>query len=433
MSTPITPAICVESLTRRFRRTAARRKAWQILFRGERRQDAPPSAQEGRTIAPSAQGCGQNGHALGPEEFWALAGIDLEVRSGELFGLLGPNGAGKTTLIKILATLLAPTSGRAWVAGYDVVSDPYSVRRHINMVSGGETSGYGILTVEENLWLFSQLYGIPTAVARPRIRRLLQVVQLEDKAKSKMNSLSTGQRQKLNFCRGFLSDPDVLFLDEPTLGLDITAARSIRAFVREWMQERPGRTVLLTTHYLAEAEELCDRIAIIDHGRILACGSPADLKSRLELGVELILQVLTPDRSPKSGVRGEQIQEMLQAAGRAVPGLRQLNVTLPDAAAGLSEGGRPVSVAGDDRGPTPGTREKGATVRMLPLSPAGAPIQIQAWLQSEPAAGEFLRQLALAGITLVGIEKREPTLEDVFLHWVGTEPPPAPAETAAGR
>jgi ABC-2 type transport system ATP-binding protein len=184
----------------------------------------------------------------GATEFVAVDGVSLEIPSGELFGLLGSNGAGKTTLIKILTTLLAPSSGRAWVDGLDVVADADALRPRINMVSGGETSGYGILTVRENLWLFSQLYGVPRKEARTRIDRMLSAVGLADKANTRISHLSTGLRQKMNFCRGFITHPRVLFLDEPTLGLDVTAARTVRDFIREWMAEVPGRTMLLTTH-----------------------------------------------------------------------------------------------------------------------------------------------------------------------------------------
>src|SRR5438874_5282011 len=150
-------------------------------------------------------------------EFVALDNVTLEVHRGELFGLLGSNGAGKSTLIKILTTLLAPTTGSAWVDGLDVVGQAQAVRGRINMVSGGETSGYGVLTVRENLWLFSQLYGVPQKLAEHRIDMLLGALDLADRADTRISQLSTGLRQKMNFCRGFVSDPDVLFLDEPTL------------------------------------------------------------------------------------------------------------------------------------------------------------------------------------------------------------------------
>ncbi len=211
---------------------------------------------------------------------WALAGVDLAVYPGEVFGVLGPNGAGKTTLIKILSTLLLPTAGRAEVAGYDVVREAFAVRRIINMVSGGEYSGYGILSVRENLWMFSQLYGLTYSEARRRIDRLLAVVDLTSEQHKKVNKLSTGMRQKMNFARGFINYPRVLFLDEPTLGLDVTVSRRLRAFVREWVAEDTTRTVLLTTHYMQEADELCDRVAIIDRGHVLVCDRPAALKEK---------------------------------------------------------------------------------------------------------------------------------------------------------
>ncbi|HUR55715.1 MAG TPA: ABC transporter ATP-binding protein, partial [Gemmataceae bacterium] len=220
--------------------------------------------------------------ADGPPEFTALDGVNLEVRPGELFGLLGPNGAGKTTLIKILTTLLAPSAGTARVDGFDVVAEADEVRPRINMVSGGESSGYGILNVRENLWLFARIYGVPTAVAEERIQKMLGVVGLSDKATARISHLSTGQRQKMNFCRGFITNPKILFLDEPTLGLDVTSARAIRVFLKEWMKEDPARTLLLTTHYMAEADDLCDRLAIIDRGKVLACDTPANLKRKVQ-------------------------------------------------------------------------------------------------------------------------------------------------------
>lgn len=212
----------------------------------------------------------------------ALEGIDLEVRPGELFGLLGPNGAGKTTLIKILCTLLLPTSGRALVAGLDVATEPHRVRERINMVSGGEHSGYGILTVREHLWLFSQLYGVPTKTARRRTDELLETLGLQAEANQKIATLSTGMRQKMNLIRGFVCDPRILFLDEPTLGLDVQVAREVRTVIRTWLAKSPEKTVLLTTHYMAEAEILCDRVAIISRGQVLACDTPENLKQRLD-------------------------------------------------------------------------------------------------------------------------------------------------------
>ncbi len=238
-------------------------------------------------------------------ELVALKDVNIEVKRGELFGLLGPNGAGKTTLIKILTTLLSPTSGEAFVAGFDVAKSPQKVRPRINMVSGGESSGYGLLTVRENLWMFAQFYGIPSKIANERIEKLLKVVNLDDRINTKSSDLSTGLRQKMNIVRGFLTDPDVLFLDEPTLGLDVEASRDVRKFVRSWVDEGQNRTILLTTHYMVEAEELCDRVAIINEGRLLACDTPEHLKRNLQS--EAIFRV---EVSPLNGLKMESFETL---------------------------------------------------------------------------------------------------------------------------
>src|SRR3954453_2537387 len=217
-----------------------------------------------------------------PTPVTALAGVDLEVAPGEFFGLLGPNGAGKTTLIKILTTLLLPTGGEARIFGFDVVEDTRRIRRIMNMVAGGEQSGYGILTVREQLWMFSQFYGLGQREGWSRVDELIEATGLTEQRQQRVNTLSTGQPQKMKMARGLLNDPWILFLDEPTLGLDVAAARNIRDLVLAWKGAVPGRTVLLTTHYMAEADELCERIAIVDHGRILAIGTPDELKKRVQ-------------------------------------------------------------------------------------------------------------------------------------------------------
>jgi ABC-2 type transport system ATP-binding protein len=221
----------------------------------------------------------------------ALDGVTMQIKEGELFGLLGPNGAGKTTLIKILCTLLLPTAGQAYVAGYDVAKDVFPIRQRISMVCGGETTGYGLLTTRENIWMFSQFYGVASKVANARIDELMDVFGLRDRRDAKVRTLSTGQRQKMNMIRGFVTDPDILFLDEPTVGLDVNAARTIRDYVMKWLQEQEDKTVLLTTHYMAEADEMCDRIAIIDNGRILACDTPENLKRMVRLDTTFRLEV----------------------------------------------------------------------------------------------------------------------------------------------
>lgn len=221
----------------------------------------------------------------------ALDKVSISIREGEIFGLLGPNGAGKTTLIKILSTLLLPTSGEAYVGGFDVVKEPEKVRRIISLVSGGETPGYGILSTSENLWFFSQLYGLSSSVAKERIKKLLKDLGFEEYGKTRMSRLSTGYRQRLNLSRGLLNDPKILFLDEPTLGLDVLTSKKLRGYIVDWAKRERKGTVLLTTHYMAEADEMCDRVAIIDRGRILACDSPLTLKENLKENVIMRVEV----------------------------------------------------------------------------------------------------------------------------------------------
>jgi len=256
----------------------------------------------------------------------ALDGVTLQVEPGQLFGLLGRNGAGKTTLIKILVTLLLPSSGEARVAGLDVVNDARRVREKISMVSGGEHAGYGILTVREQLWMFARFYGMPSRPAKQRIDELLEVVGLYEARDRKVGELSSGMRQKMNIVRGLLPAPEILFLDEPTVGLDVGAARDIRAYIKEWIGAKPGRTILLTTHYMHEAEELCDRVAIIHKGRIIADDSPAALKRRAAGGSAFLLTT-----EPLDGeVSLDRVRGVRQAAARQLDGRTELRLVLDD-------------------------------------------------------------------------------------------------------
>jgi ABC-2 type transport system ATP-binding protein len=309
-----------------------------------------------------------------PKERLALAGVNLEVPRGEFFGLLGPNGAGKTTLIKILTTLLAPTTGRAFVAGHDVLRSPQAVRPLINMVSGGESSGYGLLTVRENLWMFGQFYGMDHKTTLRRVDELLEIVGLKDRANTKSSDLSTGLRQKMNIVRGFLTDPQVVFLDEPTLGLDVNASREVRQFIRNWMADAAGpagrdgaapRSLLLTTHYMAEADELCDRVAIINAGRVLACDTPDNLKRGLQREAIFRLEV-----SPlRNGALG---------AFDRLPGVRNVVHT-----------------------------------------PGDAQSELQLILDSDEALSGVIAALTSHDARILHLQKREPTLEDVFVDLVG--------------
>jgi len=226
------------------------------------------------------------------EPFIAVNDVSFNVDYGEIFGLLGPNGAGKTTTIKILSTLLYPTEGTVTVGGFDVVKESGKIRSIINLVSGGETAGYGILTVKESLWMFSQFYGIETDEAIKRIDKYLKIVEMWDNRNTLLNKLSTGMVQRINLVRGLVSEPKILFLDEPTLGLDIEGARIIRKIVKEWVTENKERAIVLTTHYMAEADELCDRIAIINRGKLVACDTPENLKQ--SISSEKFFEITTP-------------------------------------------------------------------------------------------------------------------------------------------
>jgi ABC-2 type transport system ATP-binding protein len=209
----------------------------------------------------------------------ALAGISFEVERGELFGLLGPNGAGKTTTIKILTTLLLPSSGNARVLGFDPAREPGEIRRRVGHVFGGDRGLYDRLSALDNLRYFADLYRVPVREKRARIDHLVELVGLNGRERQRVETYSRGMRQRLHIARGLLHDPEVLFLDEPTIGLDPVGAREVRETIAGLREQ--GKTVLLTTHYMYEADELCQRIAVIAGGRIVAAGTPAELKARV--------------------------------------------------------------------------------------------------------------------------------------------------------
>jgi ABC-2 type transport system ATP-binding protein len=216
------------------------------------------------------------------KEIEAVRGVSFEIEKGELFGLLGPNGAGKTTTIKMLITLLIPTSGSARVLGHDVVKDAREVRKRIGYVFGGERGVYERLSGYDNLRYFAELYGVPAKVQKARIEELLELVGLKGREHERAEGYSRGMKQRLHVARGLLHDPEVLFLDEPTIGLDPVGARELRATIASLTEA--GKTILLTTHYMFEADALCDRIAVISQGKIVATGTPGQLKSRVESG-----------------------------------------------------------------------------------------------------------------------------------------------------
>jgi ABC-2 type transport system ATP-binding protein len=212
-------------------------------------------------------------------EVHALRGISFEVERGELFGLLGPNGAGKTTTIKILTTLLLPSSGTARVLGFDPARQAGDIRRRIGHVFGGDRGLYDRLSALDNLRYFADLYRVPVREKRRRIAELLELVGLEGRERERVETYSRGMRQRLHIARGLLHDPEILFLDEPTIGLDPVGAREVRETIAGLRDQ--GKTILLTTHYMYEADELCQRIAVIAGGAFVAAGTPAELKARV--------------------------------------------------------------------------------------------------------------------------------------------------------
>lgn len=211
----------------------------------------------------------------------ALKGISFDIMPGEIFGLLGPNGAGKTTTMKILTTLLAPSSGDALVFGYKAFGEERQIRPRINFLFGGERSLYWRLSGEDNLKYFADLYKIPRRHQAALLTRLFEMVELQTVRSHKVETYSKGMKQRLQIARALLNDPELIFLDEPSLGLDPIGARALKAMIREIAAQ--GRTVVLTTHYMPEAEELCDRIAIINNGSLVALDTLAGLKARASM------------------------------------------------------------------------------------------------------------------------------------------------------
>jgi ABC-2 type transport system ATP-binding protein len=219
----------------------------------------------------------------------ALRGASLQVPRGAIFGLLGPNGAGKTTLLSILATLLLPDSGSATILGHDVVREAFAIRRRLNMASGNASFVWSLRPAEV-LAFYGRLYGLHGRALRTRVNELLERFELIPHLKTEYNELSTGLKQRLALAKALLNDPEVLFLDEPTLGLDPDVSIRIRAQIAELRRQR-GTTIILTTHYMREAEELCDRIAFIKGGRILAEGSAEELKRQIRIGDVIALRL----------------------------------------------------------------------------------------------------------------------------------------------
>jgi len=297
----------------------------------------------------------------------AVRGIDLSVGSGQFFGLLGPNGAGKSTTIGMLTTLVLPTGGRAWVAGLDVVADPVGVKRRIGVVTQNNTLDMQ-LTVAENLEFRSRFFGLSLREASRRAAQLLEVFGLADRRKAMSTDLSGGQAKRLLIARALVHRPDVLFLDEPTAGLDPQTRANLWDILR--VLHAQGQTILLTTHYMEEAEALCEQIAVIDHGEVLASGTVNELKE--SAGAETVITVRYEDAVPG---------DMTERAGLA---------RLADRP-GVSK----VEADGD-------------YVRVFTREPEGV-------------LGELVTAGSAAGLTVRDATQLKPSLETVFLTLTGRE------------
>lgn len=223
----------------------------------------------------------------------AVRGISFTVDRGEIFGMLGQNGAGKTTTIKMLTTLLAPTSGVCKVFGYDTFGQEKQIRKRINFIFGGEMGVYRRLSARDNLRYFANLYLMDTDLREQRIHEILELVELTEVADRLAETYSKGMIQRLQIARGLINDPEIIFMDEPTVGLDPLGAHMLRDIIRKLRQE--GKTVLLTTHYLPEAEELCDRMVILNHGQIVAQGTPEEIKGTHETLEDAYIHLIKGD------------------------------------------------------------------------------------------------------------------------------------------
>ena len=278
-----------------------------------------------RKVYPVAAGPRTNG----ARELVALDALDLDVGTGEFFGLLGPNGAGKTTTIGILTTRVLASAGRASVAGADVINDPVGVRRKIGVVPQRANPDRG-LDVLENLLFHAAYFGMPRGDAMRRAKALLAQLGIAEKANEKVDSLSGGQQQRLMIARALIHEPEVIFLDEPTVGLDPQARLALWEVLREL--HRQGRTIVMTTHYMEEADQLCDRLAIIDNGKLLALDTTKALKAKAPGGtmIELTLDGDAREAASRAAVlegvseaegRGDVLRVRSTAGGRIISGV----------------------------------------------------------------------------------------------------------------
>lgn len=263
--------------------------------------------------------------------FTAVDGVNLQIKRGEIFGLLGPNGAGKSTTIRMLCTLLEPTGGVARVNGFDIVKQANDVRRSLGTLLAGERSIYWKLSGRENLEYFAALNHIPPAVARKRVEELIERMEIKERANELVEKYSTGMRQRIAIAKALIARPPILLLDEPTLGLDPQAARNLRELILNLQKE--GHTILLTTHYMEEADLLSDRIGIIDTGKIIALDTPDELKKRIDQNDVVRLEV--SGWQDKVGDKLQALPGVQNLASRKLEGDNQWEVSLqtPDSRA----------------------------------------------------------------------------------------------------
>ena len=299
-----------------------------IRTRGLRKvYPSPPAKRAGR--AKPGPGASATGAGATPSGVVALDALDLEIRAGEIFGVLGPNGAGKTTTLGILTTRVLPSAGEAQVAGRDVVRDSVGVRRLIGVVPQRPNPDRQ-LTVRENLLFHASYFGIPHAESERRSQELLATFEIADRANSRVEQLSGGQQQRLMIARALIHDPEIIFLDEPTGGLDPHARLALWETLRRIHRE--GRTIVLTTHYMEEADQLCQRVAIIDRGKLLALDTPANLKAKAPGGtlIELTLDgdaatALDAARALPGILRaeadGDRLRAFAERGGESIAGL----------------------------------------------------------------------------------------------------------------
>jgi ABC-2 type transport system ATP-binding protein len=339
----------------------------------------------------------------------AVKGVSFEVMKGEIFGFLGPNGAGKTTTILVLITLLESTAGTATVCGYDLAKAPDEVRIRIGYVSQ-DIAVDETLTGRENVALQGHFYHLDRPTIEERSREVLEMVDLTDRADSLVSTYSGGMRKRLDIAEGLIHRPSILFLDEPTLGLDIQTRTRIWEYVRN-LRDREGITVFMTTHYMDEADKLCDRIAIIDHGEIVAIGPPAELKAGI--GGDLLLLEVDGRPAPGKSPTGEP-----DDAGKAV-------AARPAVASGKAVAARPADAS--DEAATAAASEEAAKfgdfLRGLEGVTKVSTADDGRWMLvvkgGEEIAPKVLAAVSGQGLVVRSLAMKKPTLDDVFLHYTG--------------